>query len=74
MALAEVYVDGLPEEFIAHSKISSSADAGADNGLLWYNSDDLYKLFKKSESSVCMDLLYMVQRNKRGQRKWMIGD
>ena len=31
-ALAEVDIDRLPEEYIAHSKINSSADAGADIG------------------------------------------
>ena len=49
MSLADVDVEGLPEEFIAHSKINSSTDTGADIGDFSYQKTETDRIFTTYE-------------------------
>ncbi|WP_429955336.1 deaminase domain-containing protein [Enterococcus sp. AZ192] len=55
MAAADVNIKGLPEEFVAHSKINSKLDKGADVGnfsTLKLEGERIFKNYEPSASSI----------------------
>ena len=52
MALAEVDIDGLPEEYIAHSKINSSMDTDSTVGDFSYQKTETDRIFTTYEPAV----------------------
>jgi hypothetical protein len=55
MAIADVNIKGLPEEFVAHSKINSKLDKGADVGnfsILKPEGERIFKNYEPSASSL----------------------